>query len=320
MDVGVALPQYDYSAPGESPLGWDTVVAWAGAAENAGLASIWLSDHLFLSIEKYGAPPGDHGGFEPLAALAALARSTRNVRLGTLVLCAQLRPPAVLAKALSTLDILSGGRLTVGIGAGWFEPEYAVAGIAFERPGVRVDQLAEAVRILGEVFETRRFRPDPVQRPRPPIWVGGQGDRVLGVAAAHADGWNAGGWVGTPEAYRRRLQVLEGHCERLGRDPASITRSINRYMLIGEDEADLDRRWERLRRLTPPGVLDATTLAEYRQGRLVGTVEEVREQVAGWEAMGVATLIVNLGAVPFSVTTTDDLELVASATKQRGAP
>jgi alkanesulfonate monooxygenase SsuD/methylene tetrahydromethanopterin reductase-like flavin-dependent oxidoreductase (luciferase family) len=320
VDVGLALPQYDYSVAGENPLSWGTVAAWAQAAETAGLASVWLSDHLFLSIEKYGAPPGEHGGFEPLAALAALARSTTTVRLGTLVLCAQLRPPAVLAKALATLDVVSAGRLTVGIGAGWFRPEYEAAGIAFERPGVRVGQLAQAVEVLQEVFGAKRFRPRSVQQPHPPIWVGGQGDRVLGVAAALADGWNAGGWVGPVDAYRERLDVLERHCEKLDRDPATITRSVNRYALVGEDEADLQRRWERLRELTPPGVLDRTTLGEYRRGRLVGTVQEVREQLASWEALGVATFIVNLGALPFSVTTTDDLELVASATKHRGAP
>lgn len=320
MEVGLALPQYDYSVAGESSLAWETLAEWARTAESAGLDSVWLSDHLFLSIEKYGAPAGDHGGFEPLATLAALARSTSTVRLGTLVLCAQLRPPAVLAKALATLDVLSGGRLIAGIGAGWFRPEYEAAGIAFERPGVRVDQLAETVRVVRDVLSGNAFLPRPVQQPRPPIWVGGQGDRVLGVTAEYADGWNAGGWVGAPEAYSERVQVLERHCERTGRDPAAISRSINRYALVGEDESDLERRWERLRKLTPPGVLDGTSLEEYRQGRLVGTVEQVREQVAGWEALGVATLIVNLGAVPFSVTTTDDIEVVASATKYRGAP
>ncbi|MEO7836290.1 MAG: LLM class flavin-dependent oxidoreductase [Acidimicrobiales bacterium] len=320
MDVGLALPQYDYSVAGENPLRWETVVAWARAAEKVGLASVWLSDHLFLSIEKYGAPPGDHGGFEPLATLAALARSTSTVRLGTLVLCAQLRPPAVLAKALATLDVVSAGRLTVGIGAGWFRPEYEAADIAFERPGVRVEQLAQAIQIIQGAFGAGGFLPRPAQRPRPPIWVGGQGDRVLGVTVAHADGWNAGGWRGTVDAYRERLQALERHCEKLGRDPATITRSVNRYALVGEDESDLQRRWDRLRECTPSGVLDASTLAEYRQGRLVGTVEQVREQLAMWEAVGVATVIVNLGALPFSVTTTDDLALVASATKYGGAP
>jgi len=320
VDVGLALPQYDYSVPGGAPLPWATVRAWAQRAESAGLASVWLSDHLFLSIERYGAPPGDHGGFEPLLALAALARCTTTVRLGTLVLCSQLRPPAVLAKALATLDVLSGGRLTVGIGAGWFRPEFEAAGIAFERPGVRVGQLTQAVRILKRTFAGETgFRPAPVQQPGPPIWVGGQGNRLLRVAAS-AQGWNAGGWVGTVGEYRLRLAVLERHCEELERDPAEITRSINRYTLVGEDEGDLRRRWERLRAFTPPGVLDATTMDEYRRGRLVGTVEQVREQVAEWAGVGVTTLLVNLGALPFSVTTADDLEMVASATRLRGAP
>lgn len=315
MDVGLALPQYDCSVADENPLRWDTVVTWAREAETAGLASVWLSDHLFLSIEKYGAPPGDHDGFEPLAALAALARSTTTIGLGTLVLCAQLRPPAVLAKALATLDLVSAGRLTIGIGAGWFAPEYEAAGIAFERAGVRVDQLSHAVQAMSAAFGQQGFRPRSVQLPHPPIWIGGQGDRVLGLIASHADGWNAGGWVGTPAAYRERLGVLERHCEKVGRDPATITRSVNRYALVGEDEADLHRRWDRLRELTPPGVLDATTLDEYRRGRLVGTAAEVGEQLATWEALGVATVIVSLGALPFSVTRTDDLELLASATQ-----
>lgn len=315
MHVGLALPQYDYSAPGENPLRWDTVVAWARAAEEAGFASAWLSDHLFLSIEKYGAPPGDHAGFEPVAGLAALARRTTTIGLGTLVLCAQLRPPAVLAKALATLDIVSAGRLTIGIGAGWFRPEYDAAGVVFERAGVRVEQLARAVQVMREAFGEKGFRPHAVQLPHPPIWIGGAGDRVLGVTAALADGWNAGGWVGTAEGYRERLEVLERHCERLGRDPATIVRSVNRYVLVGENDVDLNRRWDRLRQLTPAGVLDAATLADYRQGRLVGTVAEVREQLGVWEDLGVATVIVNLGAVPFSVTRPDDLELLASATR-----
>ena len=120
MDIGLALPQFDFSVPDERPLRWDTVRYWAMHAEALGFDSVWVADHLFLSIEKYGGPPGEHGGYDPMVLLGALARATSRVRLGTLVLCAQLRPPAVLAKALATLDVISGGRVTVGLGAGWY--------------------------------------------------------------------------------------------------------------------------------------------------------------------------------------------------------
>jgi alkanesulfonate monooxygenase SsuD/methylene tetrahydromethanopterin reductase-like flavin-dependent oxidoreductase (luciferase family) len=107
--------------------------------------------------------------------------------------------------------------------------------------------------------------------------------------------------------------VLEGACERAGRDPTTVHRSLGLYALAGENEADLARRWDRLQRLSPPGVLDGVTLSEWRAGRLVGTVEQVREQLGGWRDLGVDTLIVCAGAVPFSVSGDDDVALLAAA-------
>src|SRR5437870_8523821 len=173
MEVGLALPQFDFSVPGERPLRFDTVLSYARRAEALGFESVWLADHLFLGIEKYGGR-GQYDAFDPVAALGALARATSRVRLGTLVLCAQLRPPAVLAKALATVDVVSNGRLTVGLGAGWYEPEYVAAGIAFERPGVRLAQLAEVVQIVKPLLagEELSFRGRHYQvngaRVRPP--------------------------------------------------------------------------------------------------------------------------------------------------------
>ena len=132
------------------------------------------------------------------------------------------------------------------------------------------------------------------------------------MVADAADGWNTC-WVWTPAAYQERLEVLDRACAAADRDPASVTRSLGLYTLCGEDDRDLDRRFARLQEVTPTGVLDGVTLDQWREGRLVGTVDEVREQAAGWEALGVETLIVGLGAVPFAVTDLDDLELVARA-------
>jgi probable F420-dependent oxidoreductase len=326
MRLGLALPQYDYSVAGESALQWRTVATWARAAESAGFDSLWVSDHLFLDVAKYGGPPDRHAVLDPIVSLAALAEQVTRVRLGTLVLCEALRPASVLAKSLAGLDIACGGRLDVGIGAGWYEPEYEAIGMTMPRAGERLDRLREAVAVLRELLgggpstvDGRYHRtcdamndPASVQRPRPPIIVGGKGDRLLGVVADLADGWNTC-WVWTPDAYRERLDVLGRACDDAGRDPATVTRSLGLYTLCGEDEHDLERRFERLRQVTPPGVLDRVSLADWRQGRLVGTVDQIREQVAGWEALGVETLIVGLGAVPFAVTALDDLQLVAEA-------
>ncbi len=310
---------------------WSTVVDWARAAEDLGFDSLWLADHLFLEIVRYGGAPGLYGAYDPLVALASLARCTDRVRLGTLVLCAPLRAATVLAKALATIDVVSNGRLVVGIGAGWYEPELALVGKHDERAGVRLERLAEQVQVLKGMFSGGPFSydgqherasdawclPRPVQEPRPAIWLGGKGDRLLELVARHADGWNAV-WQWTPEQYGERLRTLEAACERVGRDPSSVTRSLGLYALVGEDEADLARRFERLRDLSPPGVLDGTSLYEWRQGRLVGTVEQVREQLAQWEALGIDTLVVSAGALPFAVVSRDDVDLLAETCSLSG--
>lgn len=326
MRVGLALPQFDFSVPGERPLRWETVVAWARRAEARGFDSVWLADHLFFEISPWGGPPGRFGAFDPLVALAALARVTHTVRLGTLVLCVPLRPATVLAKALATLDVAAGGRLVVGLGAGSYKEGIAAAGIPFESHERRLARLAEACDVLRGMFGGGPFSfagdheravdarslPRPVQRPGPPLWVGGRGDRLLDVVAGHADGWNTV-WSWTPEAYRRRLAVLDQACERVGRDPATVTRSLGLYALVGEDRRDLARRYRRLVELSPSGVLDGRSLDDWREGHLVGTIDEVRDQLEQWAALGIETLMLGTGGVPFAVTTADDVEILAAA-------
>ena len=326
MQIGLALPQYDYSVPGESPLRWETLLEHARRAEALGFDSLWLSDHLFLDISKYGGSDEVHGAFEPLVTLAALARTVTRPRLGTLVMCEALRPATVLAKALATLDRICDGRLDVGLGAGWYEPEYEAIGMKLPPPRERLDRLEEAVTVVKGMlgggpltFDGRFHRaiaarnlPPALQEPRPRVFVGGKGDRLIALAAAHADGWNTC-WVWTPEAYRGRLDVLGAACERAGRDPATVWRTLGLYALCGEDEADLERRFERMRTAMPAGVVPQS-LAEWRIGRLVGTVEDVREQARVWgDELGVETLVLGVGPVPFSVTALDDVELLAHA-------
>ena len=325
MRIGFALPQYDYSVPGDSPLRWETLLGHAQRAEELGFDSLWLSDHLFLDIAKYGGSSDPHGIYEPLVTLAALARSVTRPRLGTLVACEALRPATVLAKALATLDRITGGRLDVGLGAGWYPPEYEAVGLDVPSPGERLARLAEAVEVVCGLlgggpftFDGRYHRadhavnhPPAVQEPRPPVFVGGKGDRLIRVAVEHADGWNTC-WVWTPEAYRDRLDVVERSCEKVGRDPDTVWRSLGLYALAGEDHADLERRFARMRDLMSAGVVTGS-LDEWRAGRLVGTVDELRAQRAEWDALGVETLIVGAGPLPFSVTSLDDVELLAHA-------
>ena len=200
---------------------------------------MWLSDHLFLDLAKYGGPAEPSACYDPVVALAALARAVPEVRLGTLVLLEALRPASVLAKSLATLDRLSGGRVDAGLGAGWYEPEYEAIGLPMPRPGVRLDRLVDAVTVLtgllggGPCTYAGRHhravgaenRPAARQSPRPRVFVGGKGDRLLRIVAEHADGWNTC-WAWTPDAYRERLTVLERACATIDRDPATVWRSL----------------------------------------------------------------------------------------------
>ena len=149
MQFGLALPQYDYSIANERPLSFETIVDYAEIARATGFDSVWLSDHLFLDLAKYGGRADREACYEPVVTLAALARRVPDVRLGALVLCEALRPASVLAKALATLDRVSGGRVDIGLGAGWYEPEYDAIGMAMPPPGVRIDRLTEAIEVVS---------------------------------------------------------------------------------------------------------------------------------------------------------------------------
>ena len=328
MLFGLALPHYDFSIPGESPLRFETIADQARTAEALGFDSLWVSDHVSLSIERYGGPPGEYFAYEPLTTLAAVAGVTTRPRLGTLVLAEVLRPAGVLAKTLATLDRLSGGRLDIGIGAGWYAPDYEAVGLALPSPGERLARLREALAVLdallpggpatldgkAHLVRDATNRPPARQEPRPLIFVGGKGDRLLRLVAEMADGWNTC-WAWTPDDYRGRLDVLHRACEAAGRDPDSVRRTLGLYALAGEDERDLAARYGRMQAEAPGGMLDRVPLDEWRVGRLVGTPEQLAEQVAGWAALGVTELIACAGPLPFSVSSPDDLELLAGALK-----
>jgi alkanesulfonate monooxygenase SsuD/methylene tetrahydromethanopterin reductase-like flavin-dependent oxidoreductase (luciferase family) len=292
---------------------------------------VWVSDHLFLDWGKYGGGEEPQGSLECWTTLSALAAITERVRIGSLTLCNDLRNPALLAKMAATLDVLSGGRLEVGMGAGWYEPEFTAAGIAFDPARIRIERLGEAVEIVvrllqgevvdfdGEHYQTKgaRCRPLPHGNGRPAIWVGGKGDRLLASAARAADGWNFS-WIGDLGVYRERSRAADAACRDAGRDPASLRRSVGAYVLAGRDDRDLERRFARLVDRTPEGVLSGTSrgsavsLDEFRGDRIAGSVGEVVERLGELKELGVEEVVTCFGAVPFQVAAEDDIELFAT--------
>ena len=327
MRFGLALPHYDTSFAGE-PVSWDALARVARRAEDSGFSSVWMSDHFFLDWGKYGGPDDIQGSFECWTTLGAIGAITRDVRLGTLTLCNDFRHPALLAKMAATLDRLSGGRVEVGLGAGWYEPEYRAAGLAFDGAGTRIRRLGEAAEIVrrllrGEevVLEGRHYRvdgalvrPGPHEDP-PAVWIGGKGDLLVTTAARHADGWNFS-WLGDFDLYAARSRFADEACERAGRDPETLRRSVGAYVLAGRDDADLRRRFERLLDRTPPGVLrpsgDGTGVSwdEYRRSHVAGTATEVVDRLGSLQELGVEEVIVSLGTLPFQVADLDDVEFV----------
>jgi probable F420-dependent oxidoreductase len=325
--VGLALPHYDFSLPGGGPVAFARVAEEARRAERLGFDSVWVSDHFFASLERYGGDGTRYGSLEPLTTLAALAPVTERVRLGTLVLNASFRHPAILAKSATTIDALSGGRLDVGLGAGWFEEEHAAFGYPFGSVGERFGVLEETLAYLGALFgeepasfQGARFRlrgaynhPHPIQRPRPPILVGGKGGpRLLRLAARLADGWNTV-WRWTPNAYGERALAAHEACEAAGRDPSGFRLSLGLFTLVGEDEDDLARRHAVMVEELPRGVGGAIPLDALRAECLAGTPEQVVERARAFAALGVSELIVSPAPVWFAMPDPSMLDLLAEA-------
>jgi probable F420-dependent oxidoreductase len=296
-------------------------------AERLGFDSVWVSDHFFTSLARYGGDDTLHGSLEPLTTLGALAPLTERVRLGTLVLSAGFRHPALLAKSATTIDRLSGGRLDIGLGAGWFRDEYEAFGYGFDEVGERFGLLEETLAYLGALFdgepatfEGPRFalheaynHPPTVQRPRPPLIVGGKGGpRLLRIAATLADGWNAA-WRWEPETYAPRAAAAREACEAAGRDPASFRLSLGLFTVVGEDESDLARRYELMGARLPAGVGDALGLETLRTECLAGTPDQILERAVAFAEIGVSELIVSPAPIWFAMPDPTMLDLVSEA-------
>ena len=225
MRLGIHLPQFRDAVSGP------VLAAAARAAEEGGADDLWVSDHLLLPVGSRRPPELFH---DPLTVLTWAAAATDRAGLGTSVLVAPYRHPVLLAKALASLDFLSGGRVIFGVASGWLEPEFAALGARFDQRGARTDEAIRACRALwsgAERFEGRwlriegmRLSPPPAQPGWPPVWVGGDSDAGLARAARLGDGWHT--TVSDPAVLAERLSHLDGELRAVGRDRSGVTVSV----------------------------------------------------------------------------------------------
>lgn len=283
MQFGLQVNPY-FAGPTGNP--WDAVVAAARAADESGFDSLWLYDH-FLYEGGYSGHPYPEPAMECFTTLGAIAASTQRIRLGQLVLGVPYRNPALVAKMATTLDQISHGRTILGLGAGWHKREYEAYGWGeFEEIPVRMKRLEEAIRVIRTLwterpasFEGKFYRldqvkdsPAPVQKPHPPIMVGGSGEKVtLRLVAQYAQWCNISG---DPATVERRLGVLRDHCARVGRSYDEITRSTFGTVIIGKDDAEVAAKRERLRDLIPAN------------GALIGTPDQLIETFRAYARAG----------------------------------
>ena len=267
---------------------WADVLEVTRHAEATGWDGVYVADH-FMGDAGGGFGAVENPMLEATATLAALAMATDRLRLGTLVLGNTYRHPAVLANWAASLDQLSGGRLLLGVGAGWQENEHEQYGICLPLPGERIERFEEACHVWKGLLRqpTTTFAgihyqltdaicvPKPVQSPLP-LLIGGKGDRMLGVVARHADAWNM--W-GLADVIAERGAVLDQRCEAIDRDPATIERSAQALVLLTDDRARADAFLEQYR-------------AAPRRAAIAGTAEDVSVEVAAWQAAGLDEVIV----------------------------
>ena len=246
VHFGVTLPQIKRT--------WEETRAACQEFESLGYDSVWVNDHL------YGIPGPQIPILEAWTTLSAVGACTSRVLLGTLVSPVGFRNPALLAKMVATLDHITGGRVIVGLGCGWFEMEFSGYGFEFPPLRVRLQQLDEAATLMKQMwteeqatFTGKMFRtagvycePKPVRKPHPPILIGGGGERLLlRLAARHADIWN--NLAVSQAALSHKVARLRAHCEAIGRDPATLRVSQQTMVVIGKDRADAEAKVEKAR-------------------------------------------------------------------------
>ena len=281
---------------GQEGLTWERWFAIADRVESLGLESLSRSDHFFSLM---GHP--ERPALECWTSLTALAQRTQRIRFGPLVSPMTFRHPALLARMAAAVDLLSNGRLVVGLGAGWNDAEHQAFGIALPPLKERFDRLEEGIAVIkalwsggpvdleGRYYPLRRAAayPRPLQRPAPPVLIGGDGEiRLLRIVARDADEWNS--HAPGPDVYKVKRAKLEEHCRAVGRDPDAIHRSWMGGILIGRDAREVAEkgRWMQSFLSGLSGVRPDVAPDELRRRSwIVGTPDQVASQLEAWSAL-----------------------------------
>jgi F420-dependent oxidoreductase-like protein len=303
---GLALPLSAGYSAWDYNLNFERMREVVMACEDLGFDSVWAPDHVMLgrNLET----------LEAWTVLTALSQATETMRLGTLVACPTHRSPAMLAKIAASLDVVSNGRVELGIGAGWNGAEQLAYGLPWEEvPKARVERLVETVEIVRGLWTSDRFTfkgkyysvtdavclPRPLQKPSPRIHIAGRGEQlVLRAVARYADGWNID--EVSPEDYAHKLDVIREHCRTVGRPYGEIEKSLETYLMITDRPEQEERiiewmNWqtnsnpERIRLGKPPVKL---TREQVKKEIIFGPIEEVTERLGQYIDVGVERFMV----------------------------
>lgn len=282
--------------------GWEAIRDLARECERIGYHSIWLADHLTR----------DGLRLECWTALSALSTTTEEIRLGTSVLCNSFRNSSLLAKMAASLDVISGGRLEFGIGAGFYKPEYQAYGFPFPRLSVRVKQLEEGLEIIKRMWTRKRpsykgkyyqiheaiCDPKPIQKPHPPITIGGGSEKyTLKVVAKHADRWD---FLGSVKLYQKKMSSLRKHCAKVGRDFREIEKSCFFHSAgVYENDEELIKVMRKIYQREDRRLYDRWSeqisfeawLEEIRSRSVIGTPEECLTRINDFIDLGVTFFI-----------------------------
>lgn len=289
-----------FSMGGSSGLEWSDFLDICQTCDELGFHGFYPSDHLMQIHAGRGTTPARLDG---LTVMAAMAGHTERLRLGMLVVNNNFRHPVITAKMINTLDHVSGGRAEMGIGSGNVREEFDVHGMQFPPFAERADRLDEALSVIKAIWteEPATFRgahyslneapqmPKPVQKPHPPIIVGGRGDRTLRIAAKHADDYNQ---IAPLEEAKVNLARMQAVCDEAGRDFSAMRRSVQIQIKMSDDAAEIAAAVERGATLaTQQTTLYATPEAQARDSMLLGSPEAIVEQLGRWTDAGVTHFI-----------------------------
>ena len=294
MKIGAMVPQgWRMDLNGIPPENqWDTILKASKQIEDLNYESVWVYDH-FHTVPS----PTQDPTFECWSLMAALSQVTEKVRIGQMCTCNSYRNPAYLTKVASTIDSMSGGRLEFAIGAGWYDQEYKAYGYDYPTAGVRLKMLEEALQIYiamntkdkasfnGEYYSINNAinQPKPLQKPYPPLWVCGGGEKVtLKLLAKYGD---YGNWDVDVDGFISKSEILKNHCEQQNRDYSEIKKTLHTNVVIGENDKDLNNKLNKISEVT------GIPKEMYIDKPLIGTVDKVFNTIDEFKSVECAYII-----------------------------